>query len=74
MTRTEQTIRTNLAAKGFCVMVGKRAFDIARKLEASGAIPAARYSFECFNANGPEFRSQWNNPKSRTAYEVSISL
>ena len=74
MTKTEQAIIEGVKAKGYFVAVGKRMFDAAKKLQADGTIPGARFSFDCYNANGVEFRSQWNSPRSRTAYEIAVRV
>ena len=72
MTKTEKNIIEKVKSRGFFVGVGKRIFDAAQKLKASGEMPDACFEFEVYNANGPEFRSQWDSPKQRTAYEVAI--
>ena len=75
MATTERTLHEKLASRGFATFVGKRAFDVIERLEREGRLPkGATVSRDVFNANGSEFKSQHNNPKSRTAYEITVSI
>lgn len=72
--KTEREARETIAKRGYWVGRGKRAFDVAKGMQARTAIPGARYSFDVFNANGSAFKSQWNSPRFLAAYEVLIDL
>ncbi len=73
MTKTEQTIRESLAKRGHAYVVGKRAYDLVTRLEAAGALPGLTIVYGCENLNGPKWKSQWNNPRARLAYDVTIT-
>ena len=70
--KTEQAALESVARKGFWVGRGKRAFDVAKRMQARNAIAGATYRFDAFNANG--HRSQWNHPRFVPAYEVEIKV
>ncbi|KVN48780.1 hypothetical protein WT12_08525 [Burkholderia territorii] len=73
MNKTEQTLRAKLAACGFATFTGKRAFDVIERMERDGKLRGMTIQRSVYNANGVEFRSQYNSPKSRTAYEITVS-
>lgn len=68
MNKTMQAIIADIERQGFAVKVGKRAFNCVEALRTQGY----RVMVDVFNANGPEFRSQWNSPRSKTVYEISV--
>ena len=70
--KTEQAALESVARKGFWIGRGKRAFDVAKGMQARNAIAGATYRFDAFNANG--HRSQWHHPKFIPAYEVEINV
>ncbi|MBU9174014.1 hypothetical protein [Burkholderia gladioli] len=72
MTKTEQTMRSKLAARGFATFTGKRAFDAIERLERDGKLHGLKVERSVYNAHGAEFRSQYDCPKSRTAYEITV--
>lgn len=71
--KTEQKIVAALAANGRYLGIGKRAFNAVRRMEAEGRLAGYRVSGCVFNANGPEFKSQWNHPRAVAAYEISVA-
>lgn len=72
MTKTEKAMRDALAARGFWHVTGKRAYDMAKSLQEAGKLEGFRVYLGCHNVNGVEFRSQWNSPRPKLGYEVSV--
>jgi len=74
ISKTEQKMRESVAQKGWWLGIGKRCFDIMKRLEADGELQGLRASYCCYNVNGVEFKSQWNSPRIKLGYEVSIHV
>lgn len=72
-TQTEQELWEKLDKNGHATFTGKRAFDVIERLDKEGKLKGYNVHRDVYNANGPEFKSQHNNPKSRTAYEISVT-
>lgn len=72
-TQTERELMDKLERVGHATFTGKRAFDVIERLEKQGKLKGYNISRDVYNANGPEFKSQHNNPKSRTWYEISVT-
>lgn len=72
MTKTEKSMREQIAKKGFAMFVGKQAFDVITRMELAGKLEGFKVSRAVYNANGCEFRSQWMSPRQRTAYEIVV--
>lgn len=70
--KTEREAMESVTRKGYWVGRGKRAFEVAKGMQARAAIPGATYKFEGFNGNG--HKVQWNHPKFVPAYEVLIHV
>lgn len=70
--KTEMEAMESVSRKGFWIGHGKRAFDVAKRMQARAAIPGATYTFEGFNGNGRKV--QWDHPKFVPAYEVLIQV
>jgi hypothetical protein len=67
---TRREVLDAVASRGFWTGRGKRAFDVAKRMQRDNAIAGATYSFSVDNANG--MKSQWNHPKFIAAYEVVV--
>lgn len=74
MSKTEQIIRESIAKKGWFLGVGRRVLKTVQRLQAENAFPGASYKWSSSNINGPEFKSQWNNPRPVIVWEASIRL
>jgi hypothetical protein len=72
MSKTEAEARESVARKGFWIGRGKRAFDVAKRMQARAVIAGASYKFDAYNGNSSAFRSQWDSPRVLACYEVLI--
>jgi hypothetical protein len=71
--QTEQELWEKLKKNGHATFTGKRAFDVIERLEKDGKLKDYNVHRDVYNANGSDFKSQHSNPKSRTAYEISVT-
>lgn len=72
MTKTEQEMWNSIEARGFWQVNGKRAYNMVKNLKNAGKLEGYYVYLGCHNANGVEFRSQWNSPRILLAYEVVV--
>jgi hypothetical protein len=72
MTKTEQAMHESIAKRGYFYAVSKRAYDVIERLKRTGKLDGFHVSFGCENINGPKWKSQWKNPRSRLVYDVTV--
>jgi DNA polymerase elongation subunit (family B) len=69
----EERLKEKMSRYGHATFTGRRDFDAIEKLEREGKLQDYAVSRDVYNANGPEFKSQWKSPRSKTAYEITVS-